>query len=42
MLNDLIIRAETPADYKNAELMTVRSFWNKYWPAAPSIYLSVS
>ena len=31
MLNDLIIRAETPADYKNAELVAVRSFWNKYW-----------
>ena len=30
MLNNLIIRAETPADYKNTELMTVRSFWNKY------------
>ena len=32
MLKELIIRAETPADYKNVELMTVRSFWNKYWP----------
>ena len=32
MLNNLIIRAETPADYKNTELMTMRSFWNKYWP----------
>ncbi|MCR4780325.1 MAG: hypothetical protein K5876_04420 [Ruminiclostridium sp.] len=32
MLNDLIIRAETPADYKNAELVAVRSFRNKYWP----------
>ena len=28
MPNDLIIRAETEADYKNTELMTMRSFWN--------------
>ncbi len=32
MLNNLIIRPENPADYKEAELMTMRSFWNKYWP----------
>ena len=32
MLNNLIIRAETPADYRNTELMTMRSFWNKYFP----------
>ena len=32
MLKNLIIRQETPADYKGAELMTMRSFWNKYWP----------
>ena len=31
-IDNLIIRAETPADYKNTELMTMRSFWNKYWP----------
>lgn len=32
MLNNLIIRAEKPADYKNTELMTMRSFWNKFGP----------
>ncbi len=32
MPNDLIIRAETEADYKNTELMTMRSFWNKFGP----------
>jgi predicted N-acetyltransferase YhbS len=34
MINNLIIRAEEPADYKETELMTMRSFWNKYWPGA--------
>ena len=32
MLNDLIIRAEKDSDYKNTELMTMRSFWNKFGP----------
>lgn len=32
MLADLRIRAETPADYRNTELMVMRSFWNKYGP----------
>ena len=32
MLNNLIIRAERPGDYKNTELMTMRSFWNKFGP----------
>ena len=32
MLENLIIRAETEADYKNTELMTMRSFWNKFFP----------
>ena len=32
MLNNLIIRAEKPADYKDTELMTMRSFWNKFGP----------
>ena len=32
MLNNLIIRAERPDDYKNTELMTMRSFWNKFGP----------
>ncbi len=34
-----IIRAETPADYKAAELMTMRSFWNKYWPGCSEHFL---
>ncbi len=28
----LIIRPEKVEDYKNTELMTMRSFWNKYFP----------
>ena len=32
MLENLIIRPETPADYHATELMTMRSFWNKYRP----------
>ncbi|WP_455616658.1 GNAT family N-acetyltransferase [Eisenbergiella sp.] len=32
MINNLIIRPETPDDYKETELMTMRSFWNKYCP----------
>ena len=39
MLDNLIIRAETPADYKNAELMAMRSFWNKFFPAATEHFL---
>ena len=39
MLDDLIIRAEEPADYKNTELMAMRSFWNKYGPAADEHFL---
>lgn len=31
-LKNLIIRQERPEDYKETELMTMRSFWNKYWP----------
>ena len=30
MIDNLIIRSEKPADYKETELMTMRSFWNKY------------
>ena len=32
MIENLIIRAERPEDYHNTELMTMRSFWNKYFP----------
>ncbi len=32
MINNLIIRPENSDDYKETELMTMRSFWNKYWP----------
>ena len=32
MLKNLIIRPERPEDYKDTELMTMRSFWNKYFP----------
>ena len=39
MLKNLIIRQETPADYKGAELMTMRSFWNKYWPSCTEHFL---
>ena len=39
MLDNLIIRAEEPADYKNTELMAMRSFFNKYGPAADEHFL---
>ena len=39
MLENLIIRAEKPADYKNTELMAMRSFFNKYGPAANEHFL---
>lgn len=39
MLENLIIRPETPADYKQTELMTMRSFWNKYWPGCTEHFL---
>ncbi|MBR4224212.1 MAG: N-acetyltransferase [Oscillospiraceae bacterium] len=39
MLKDLIIRKEDPGDYKAVELMTMRSFWNKYWPGCTEHYL---
>ncbi len=32
MLNGLIIREEKFEDYKKTELMTMRSFWNKFRP----------
>lgn len=32
MLRDLIIREEKPSDFRQTELMTMRSFWNKFWP----------
>ena len=31
-MTNLIIRPEKMEDYKNTELMTMRSFWNKYFP----------
>ena len=31
-LKNLIVRAERPEDFYNTELMTMRSFWNKYHP----------
>lgn len=39
MLDNLIVRAERPADYKNTEHMALRSFWNKYSPAASEHFL---
>ncbi len=39
MMENLIIRQETPADYKGVELMTMRSFWNKYWPGCSEHFL---
>ena len=35
----MIIRQETPADYKATELMAMRSFWNKYWPGCTEHFL---
>lgn len=31
-MTNLIIRAEKAEDFHNTELMTMRSFWNKYYP----------
>ena len=39
MLKNLIIRQEKPEDYKETELMAMRSFWNKYWPGAIEHFL---
>ena len=39
MIKNLIIREEKPEDYYNTELMTMRSFWNKYYPGASEHYL---
>jgi len=39
MLKDLIVRKEKEADYHNTELMAMRSFWNKYGPAADEHFL---
>ena len=41
MIDNLIIRAETPADYKATEIMTMRSFWNKYWPGCNEHFITV-
>ena len=40
MLKNLIIREETPPDYKKTELMIMRSFWNKYWPGCSEHFLT--
>lgn len=40
MLKDLIIREEAPSDYKQTELMIMRSFWNKYWPGCSEHFLA--
>lgn len=39
MLENLIIRAEKPEDYKKTEWMAMRSFWNKYFPGATEHFL---
>ena len=31
-MTNLIIRPEKAEDFHNTELMTMRSFWNKYFP----------
>lgn len=31
-MTNLIIRPEQTEDFHNTELMTMRSFWNKYFP----------
>lgn len=31
-MNNLIIRRETPADFKSVELLTMRAFWNIHGP----------
>ena len=39
MPDNLVIRPEMPADYKETELMTMRSFWNKYRPGCSEHFL---
>ena len=39
MIDRLKIRPEMPEDYKATELMTMRSFWNKYWPGCTEHFL---
>ena len=39
MIAELVIRQEQPSDYKETELMAMRSFWNKYWPGATEHFL---
>ncbi len=39
MLERLVIREETPADYYAAELMTKRAFWNLHRPGCDEHYL---
>ena len=39
MIENMIIREETSDDYKATELMTMRSFWNKYWPGCSEHFL---
>ena len=39
MRKSLILRKETIADYKSTELMTMRSFWNKYVPGCTEHFL---
>lgn len=32
MNNNIIVRQETPADFKSVELLTLRTFWNIHCP----------
>ena len=36
---NIIIRKETPQDYYNTELMTMRAFWNIHEPGCNEHYL---
>lgn len=38
-MENIIIREEKQNDYKETEHMTMRSFWNKYWPACSEHFL---
>ncbi len=39
MANEIILRMETPEDYRNAEALTREAFWNQYAPGCDEHYL---
>jgi predicted N-acetyltransferase YhbS len=40
MINDLTIRLETPADYREVEYITREAFWNHHVPGCDEHFLA--